>query len=783
MPRNLKDAVELGVTPKVQTSPYLIRIDQVMELGLINSREFQTRREDLYLAALPVTRERFAFSAQAFAIEQIVREKTGAALPEGEGNRWRFATTAGISKLFSTGALLLVGFANQTVIELGSPVGRRTTSVSNIDLDFIQPLLRGGGRAVTLEPLTQVERNLLYEIRDYARFRKQYYQYMIGGGLLPGIGSTSAGNLSANHPLPGSLAAGNPARQQVAPSNAGTLNLGVPGAAVAEGFLPSIFKAAVYQNEDANVQRLQKLLPLFEAYARGGIVSYLQVDQVRLQLLQGETTKLARAQEMRDSLDNLKLQLGIPVDTPLELDDETIRPIVEQLARLEQINSDFRITLATLDTLDRPKKVENMREELLKILRDSPLSRPTRVFRVEAPRRWKLWHDLATTKDVLDRLSEHGKERRALNDLKGELEKKKLELSAKQEERLAFLEFESTLGNLEFALRRYEQAKDEELSASWRRLRQAFYPVLSDASIERFAQEAPKWHVPPSVIVNGIDLLATDLEESYEVAMRTALANRLDLMNTRAQAVDAWRQLRVFANNLLGTFTVAYHMDSSTPPGEAKPLAFQAARTRHQLGMNFELPLVRVTERNAYRASQIAYQRARRSLDQAEDEIVNQVRSEVRQLQVLAKNLKIQQDAVVLAYKQAESSFEYFSGPAAPGAASDGPVALTNQLLQAYQRLPQAQNSLLRTWIDYHIARQQLYLDLELMPIDARGVWLDELSNQSPGRPDHQHERGAGNDDTPGPVVPAARFGQPSPTPESLPVGRRDTPRRDLVER
>ena len=33
-----------------------------------------------------------------------------------------------------------------------------TTSVSTINLDAIQPLLRGGGKAVTLEPLTQVER-------------------------------------------------------------------------------------------------------------------------------------------------------------------------------------------------------------------------------------------------------------------------------------------------------------------------------------------------------------------------------------------------------------------------------------------------------------------------------------------------------------------------------------------------------------------------------------------------------------------------------------------------
>src|SRR5262245_26381716 len=38
---------------------FLIKLEQALELGLINSREYQTRREQLYLAALPVTLERF----------------------------------------------------------------------------------------------------------------------------------------------------------------------------------------------------------------------------------------------------------------------------------------------------------------------------------------------------------------------------------------------------------------------------------------------------------------------------------------------------------------------------------------------------------------------------------------------------------------------------------------------------------------------------------------------------------------------------------------------------
>ena len=78
-------------------------------------------------------------------------------------NSWAYGTTGGVGKLFSTGALLVAQFANTTAINLGSLAGTtpaRVISQSSISLDVVQPFLRGGGKAVTLEPLTQTERNV-----------------------------------------------------------------------------------------------------------------------------------------------------------------------------------------------------------------------------------------------------------------------------------------------------------------------------------------------------------------------------------------------------------------------------------------------------------------------------------------------------------------------------------------------------------------------------------------------------------------------------------------------
>src|SRR5207253_3023023 len=181
-----------------------------------------------------------------------------------------------------------------------------------------------------------------------------------------------------------------------------------------------------------------------------------------------------------------------------------------------------------------------------------------------------------------------------------------------------------------------------------------------------------------------------------------------DLMNVRAQLVDSWRQIAVAANSLLGTFNIEYHLTSMTPPGGDMPFAFSGSRSRHQLVFDGELPLVRLVERNNYRASLIGWQRDRRTLMATEDTIVFGVRSELRQLRVLAENYRITQRAVELAYLQVENSLEVFRTPPLPTAPTVDTSALTQQLLEAQRNLITAQNQLVNIWVQYLTTRMQL---------------------------------------------------------------------------
>jgi hypothetical protein len=275
----------------------------------------------------------------------------------------------------------------------------------------------------------------------------------------------------------------------------------------------------------------------------------------------------------------------------------------------------------------------------------------------------------------------------------------------------------------------------------------AFVLVLVEARNDRIDILRLAWPKLPPITLDGADLLTLPLEESYTRASQAALANRWDLMNARGQLVDSWRQIAVTANALLGTLNVQYHLDSATPTGQNVPFGFSTSRSTQRVGLTWDLPLVRRLERNNYRVALIRFQSQRRSLMATEDQILTDIRSEIRQLRVFAENYAIQQEQVALAYTQVESSLENFNQPAIPGAASAAgdAAALTNQLLQAQSSLNRAQSQLYSVWIGYINLRMQIYRDLELLPLDARGVWIDEYApgNLSPGV-QSSHERPPG---------------------------------------
>jgi outer membrane protein TolC len=725
---------------------YLIRLDQAAELALINSREYQDRREDLYLAALPVTLQRFAFAPQFYATEVAVRRWAGSETPGGPQNFWEANTATGFSKLFPYGGLLLFNFANQTILNLGG--AKTTTSQSELTLDVMQPFLRGGGKAVTLEPLTQSERNLVYEMRSYAHFRKELFASIAAAGLISpgaiappsGVGSGLSPGSNAGLLFPAV------AHPPVTPGGSGVFSINPAIPVTPAGYLPTLLLGAELVNDRASVTLLQDFLKLFEALKEGGDVPQLQVDQVSQQLLQAESQVLTDEQNLDNALDQFKLQLGLPPNVPLELDDMPVRPLMQHFKEYNDLFTQFDRAREELSR-QLPADAAAARRRVRTVLTETSMVRQTR-FREEIAGRLASW-EVKSDAELANSLRTLAAQRRDLLDAKTNAEQARRPFPAADQKRLAAVTLEIDLGNLERALRGYALRRWQEQNDPLRRHRQqvamfqdivnATMLALDAARNERMDALRQTWPRLPRLCVPGADLLTIDQVDAQARAAQIALINRLDLMNARAQVVDAWRQIAIFANALLGTLNVEYRLDSMTPAGLARPFDFAASRTTSQLFISGELPLIRLPERNNYRACLIAFQRQRRALMESEDLVVSNVRSLLRQLHVLAENYKIQQRQVELAYETVESSLEEFRAPP-PAPAQAGQVisttsaavnaaSLTQQLLNAQRSLPTAQNGLLTVWIGYLSTRILLYRDLELMQVDPRGLWIDDFDS------------------------------------------------------
>lgn len=692
---------------KTNESAFLITLEQAEELAQFNSRELQDARENLYLAALPVTFERFQFVPQFFAGVEAIRTWRGSGVAGGPGSSWNVNSTGSISQLFPSGAAFVTRLANQLVIDLGT--GTPQVGISNLTLSLTQPLLRGGGWAVTLEPLTQAERTLVYAVRGYARYRTNYYVYLAGGTDLS----------NAPYTYPG--------------LNAG---VGTSIQAPSAGYLPTLLLFHQVRNEQENLAALYRYLVLYREYQKRGDFSELQVGQVEQQIFGSQSRLLQRRQDLQNGLDQFKLQLGLPTRLPLELDDSPTQPMSNMLASGVRAREEFNAVHDDAeDFFDRHQLLTGafpsvlpfqlpLREKIESLALNSPLTLATKEFRTTLPERWANWR--AKTTDELKAIV-----------------KKPTPLPIDWPEPK-----DSRLIELELALRAYEQLwtkKPVSVSTAnelYEEVVSNFMRVMTEARGERRTLLRATWPAAPGVNLDGTDVLTADLDRAETATTQAALANRTEIMNARGQMVDAWRHIAVRANSLLGLFNVGYNLQTPSTPNANEPFALGGARSTHQLVLSGELPLVRRVERNEYRTALIAYQRARRNLQVTEDSVLADVRNDLRNLRVAAENYRIQQRAVEVAFDQVENSLDVLQSPPIPegGVVRPGQSAqsaanaasLTQQLLSAQSSLVNAQNSLYSVWINYLIARMTFYRDIERLPLDARGVWIDEPGTSPP---------------------------------------------------
>ena len=711
----------------------VIDLETAYRLALIHSREYQQQKETLYLSALDVTAQRFNFETQFFVpysggIETVGARRgggnsqTNVDIGNGAGSR--------ISKAGIAGSQLVVNLANSLTWQLSGPDSG--LAASSLGFELVQPLLRGAGRDRVLNSLTESERTLLSNVRQMERFRRGFYLQITSGG--------SAGS--------------GPSR------GGGFLNTNAGGAFAGGGGVIGLLQTQQdIRIQESNVASQRSILALFEEFAAANRINLLQLQQFRTSLYGTQSRLLSAKVNYQNALDNFKIVLGLPPEIDIEIrdplldrfiliDDEilnrqtTLSDIQDKAGKVivKYIQDDAYID-ADIDNAGDFKwspELEAGLKELLTVLDET-----------EAVYEKMKGRDLDKSRDDISKFQDLTKKReQSLKELQQKLKSPEYsqgqQAPAIEPDILETVQLAETQKELDSGLMMLE-TRIEKVARKLPDLRKNLNKLLADGKSLKGADlkkeiEAnafgpiPKQLTEMSGIVIEVQLLQararTDslmlekVDITAKEAIEIARVFRRDWMNARTSLVDVWRDIEFVANDLESQLDLVFSGDMQNIGNNITKLRPDNGRLR--VGFQFDAPINRLQERNAYRQQLIVYQQARRQYYAFQDEISRQLRLITRNLELNKLNFELLRRSVRIAVQQLELARFALEEPPRPGAGASRLGSTTaRDLVDALNGLQNSQLSLLNIWVNYEVLRRTLDFHLGTMQVDEDGIWID----------------------------------------------------------
>jgi outer membrane protein TolC len=251
--------------------PVVLSLVDALQVAARNSRDYQDRKESMFREALTLDLRQYDFSTQWSSSEEV--EWTSD--ESGEESTRTLAADAGLraTRTLQNGALLGAGFSLNFLELLKG--GAESTLGLDADASVTLPLLRGAGRHIAREPLTQAERNMLYAVYTYERFK---HQFIVG---------------------------------------------------IVDQYLNVLRQLDGVRNAEENYARLRESVERTQAMAEEERLPRIQVDQARQDELRARAGWISAQQGFSSSLDQFKITLGLPPDAAVDLDPEELTRVLQ----------------------------------------------------------------------------------------------------------------------------------------------------------------------------------------------------------------------------------------------------------------------------------------------------------------------------------------------------------------------------------------------------------------------------------------------------------------------
>ena len=278
---------------KAMPSSGVISLAQAVAMATAHNRDYQTRKESLYLSALSLTGTRHQYARQWFGTIDSEYVNVGGG---DEDVSIDALLKTEQTHLLANGVMISTGLAIDWIRFLaGDP---RTSLYSVLSASLSAPLLGAGAGKVAREQLTQAEREVLYDIRSFNRYRKTFVVDIV------------------------------------------TAYYGV------------LQRRDAVTNAKNNYKRVLESKERLDMEAEAGRKSRIDVDEAEQNVLGAESMVVAAQQRYEQSLDAFKIQLSLPTDANVELDQNELRALEEAGISEVDYTLDAAIETALLRRLD-----------------------------------------------------------------------------------------------------------------------------------------------------------------------------------------------------------------------------------------------------------------------------------------------------------------------------------------------------------------------------------------------------------------------------------------------
>jgi outer membrane protein TolC len=255
--------------------PLKLTLIDALRVAAGNSREYQDQKENVYRAALALDLERDAFRTTFFGVSDGDISTNPGASPEVSGID--STSTLSVTQRFKNGVTLTGAIALDVSKLLTQD--KSSSNALSADMSVEIPLLRGSGRHIVAEPLTQAERDALYAIYTFERFKRTF------------------------------------------------------AVRVASDYLAVLQQIDRVNNEEDNYRRLVVSVRQITREEQAGRQSAIEVDRALQDELRARSRWISAQQSYGRRLDAFKVSLGLPTDALIELDRDELVRLAQQVRR------------------------------------------------------------------------------------------------------------------------------------------------------------------------------------------------------------------------------------------------------------------------------------------------------------------------------------------------------------------------------------------------------------------------------------------------------------------